>query len=412
MISGGQDQVGVLSEWRRHGVIMPACVLGMMLTAIHVYSIGVMIGPLEQEFGWSRAQISTGPLITSVLSLVLAPFAGRAIDRFGPRRIALIGVPAITIAFALFATAGPSIYSWLALYALFAFALVLVFPTVWTGAIALRFNKSRGFAMAVALSGTGVASAIVPMLAVRLIEEFGWRGAYMGFAAISFVVIFPLVYFTFARRDPDAGLVKPGAESAKALGDSVGYGSPRFIRLALAALVYSLSTTGIAINAVPILTGDEGFTLRDAAEIAGLVGIGSITGRLMGGVLLDLINGRIVATGCGFAAILAAATLLMTDQSVIAASLACFMLGLASGAEFDACAYLTTRYFPKRNFGALFSVIGALAGVGAGFSPMVCNAVFDATGSYDLVLYGVLPLFAIASALFLSLGKYPDSQPE
>jgi MFS family permease len=411
MSSDEHKQIGAVQEWRQHGIIMPACVLGMLLTAIHVYSIGVMIVPLEQEFGWSRAQISTGPLITSVLALILAPFAGRALDRYGPRRIALIGVPLFAIAISLFATAGPSIYSWLALYALFAIALVCVFPTVWTGAIAMRFDKSRGLAMAIALSGTGVASALVPILTLRLIEEFGWRGAYLGIGIISFVVIFPLIYFTFDRDRSIYGKMDRARAEAKASGTSVGYRSPRFVRLAIAAMVYSLSTTGIAVNAVPILA-QEGFTLRSAAEIAGLVGLGSISGRILGGILLDLINGRLVATGCGFAAILAAATLLMTDQSVLAASVACFLLGLASGAEFDACAYLTTRYFPRRNFGALFGVIGALASVGAGFSPMICNAVYDATGSYDLVLMGILPLFAISSLLFLSLGKYPDKQPE
>jgi MFS family permease len=411
MVSGEHKRIGAVQEWCQHGIIMPACVLGMLLTAIHVYSIGVMIVPLEQEFGWSRAQISAGPLITSVLALILAPFAGRALDRYGPRRIALIGVPLFSIAISLFATAGPSIYSWLALYALFAVALVCVFPTVWTGAIAMRFDKSRGLAMAIALSGTGVASALVPFLTLRLIEEFGWRGAYLGIGAISFIVIFPLIYFTFDRDRSIYGKMDRERAEAKASGTSVGYRSPRFIRLAIAAMVYSLSTTGIAVNAVPILA-QEGFTLRNAAEIAGLVGLGSIAGRILGGILLDLINGRIVATGCGFAAILAAGTLLMTDQSVLAASAACFLLGLASGAEFDACAYLTTRYFPRRNFGALFGVIGALASVGAGFSPMICNAVYDATGSYDLVLIGILPLFGISSLLFLSLGKYPDKQPE
>lgn len=411
MSLGEPKQMGAFQEWRQYGIIMPACVLGMLLTAIHVYSIGVMIVPLEQEFGWSRAQISAGPLTTSILALVLAPFAGRALDRFGPRRIALIGVPTFAVAISLFATAGPSIYSWLALYALFAVALVLVFPTVWTGAIAMRFDKSRGLAMAVALSGTGVASAIVPFWTLRLIEEFGWRGAYLGIGAISFIMVFPLIYFTFDRDRSHSGKMDLARAQAKALGTAVGYRSPRFIRLAIAALVYSLSTTGIAVNAVPILA-QEGFTLRNAAEIAGLVGLGSISGRILGGILLDLIDGRLVATGCGFAAILAAATLLMTDHSVLAASLACFLLGLASGAEFDACAYLTTRYFPRRNFGALFGVIGALASVGAGFSPMICNAVYDATGSYDPVLLGILPLFAISSLLFLSLGKYPDKQPE
>jgi MFS family permease len=394
------------NEWRQHGAIMPACLLGMMLLATHAYALGVMIGPLEKEFGWSRSQISAGPLVTSIVTLLLAPLAGRAMDRHGPRRIALIGVPAFAVAIALISTAGPSIVSWLALYALLALALLLVFPTVWTGAIAMRFEKNRGLAMAIALSGTGLTSALVPYLASRLLEEFGWRGAYIGLGVISFVVVFPLVALLFDRGDIHRRIVEKNAASSEA-GPTNLFRSPRYIRLATAALIYSIGATGLAINAVPVLA-EEGFTILEAAKIGGLIGIGTIIGRVVGGVLLDLLDGRLVATACGMAALLSAGILLATEQSVWGASIACFFLGLAAGAEYDACAYLTTRYFPRRIFGALFGVIGALAGVGAGVSPMIANGMYDLTGTYETALWAMIPLFTIASLLFLSLGKYPD----
>ena len=90
MTASDHKQVIAWQEWRKFGAIMPACVFGMVLVATHVYALGVMIGPLEREFGWSRAQISAGPLVTAIMALVLAPFAGRALDRHGPRKIALI----------------------------------------------------------------------------------------------------------------------------------------------------------------------------------------------------------------------------------------------------------------------------------------------------------------------------------
>ena len=133
-----------------------------------------------------------------------------------------------------------------------------------------------------------------------------------------------------------------------------------------------------------------------------------ITGRVLGGVLLDHIDGRFVAVGCGIAAMTMASILLWTDQSAAAASVACFLLGLAAGAEYDACAYLTTRHFPQRNFGALFGLIGALSGVGAGVAPMIANSIYDVTQTYQSVLLGIFPLFIIASILFLMMGPYPD----
>ncbi|MEZ5742282.1 MAG: MFS transporter [Sphingomonadaceae bacterium] len=402
-------QIVAWDEWRRYGINMPACVLGMMMVAMHGYSLGVMIGPLEAEFHWTRSQISAGPLITSIGTLLLAPVAGRALDRYGPRRIALIGVPAYCIAFALIATAGPSIWSWLALFALLAFALILIFPTVWTAAVAIRFAKNRGLALAIALSGTGITSAFVPYLASLLLEAHGWRGAYIGLALATFVIVFPLVIFTFDRDDTHRRLresMPVQEQEATALGL---YLAPRYLMLAGAMLIYTLGSTGLAINAVPILV-EEGFELVDAAKIVGLIGIGTIIGRIVGGFLLDRMDGRLVAVGCGMAGIACAVILLLTDQSPQAASLACLFLGLAAGAEYDACAYLCTRYFSRSHFGALFGLIGALAGLGAGVSPMIANAIYDVTGTYETVLWCIVPIFLVASVLFLALGPYPPEE--
>lgn len=408
MQTGNDSQLSALGEWRRYGSIIPACVLGMSLLAIHVYALGVLMEPLQQEFGWSRAEISAGPLVTALTTLSLASFAGRKLDSLGPRKIALFGVPAFAAALALLSITVNSLAVWLALYAIFAAASMLVFPTVWTGAVAMRFDKSRGLAMAVVLSGTGITSAIVPYLTAELLENFGWRGAYIGLGAISFVLVYPVVLLLFDRDDTHQLHLHLAALSPQEADGLSEFRSPRYFRLAAAALIYSVGATGLAVNAVPILM-DEGFSLGKAAGIVSLIGIGTIVGRAAGGALLDIFDGRLVATGCGLAAVLAAATLLMTDQSLIAASVACFLLGLAAGAEFDACAYLTTRYFPRHKFGALFGVISALCGVGAGFSPMIANAVYDYTGTYNLVLIGVIPLFAFASILFLSLGRYTEN---
>lgn len=400
-----------LQEWRRHGLVVLPSIFGMMLLAVHPYALGVMFEPLEQEFGWTRSQISAGPMVTSTVALLLSPFGGRAVDKYGPRIIALIGVPLYAAALALIAAAGPSIYSWLALYALLALALIFIFPTVWTAAVAERFWNNRGLALAITLSGTGIAAAVVPFIASRLIEAYGWRGAYVGMGTIAFVLIFPLVLMLFARDRPPASVVQEKQLHGEPQGKLGAYRSAKFWYLTIAALIYSIGATGLAINAVPILM-DEGFSLLVAAEIVGLIGVGVIVGRVVGGVLLDRIDGRYVAIGCAVSALISASVLLATAQSPVAASIACFLLGLAAGAEFDACAYLTTRHFARRSFGAVFGVISGLSGFGSGISPVIANSVYDLTGNYDAVLWGIMPLFLVSGLLFLALGRYPDEAAE
>lgn len=394
-------------EWRRYGLNLPACILGMMLVAVHPYALGVMIPPLEAEFGWSRSAISAGPLVTSMTALLLAAFAGRITDRVGPRKVALIGVPVFGLALAAISLAGPSIWSWLALYALLALALLCIYPSVWTAAIAVRFDRNRGIALALALSGTGLASAIVPYAAALLIESHGWRGAYIGLGAMSVIVVFPLVALWFAKDKVPPPARVDVLEARIPEGKLGEFRTPKFICMAAAFFLYSVAASGLGINAVPVLM-ENGFDLVDAAEVVGLIGIGTIIGRLVGGVLLDRIDGRFVAIGCGCFAIGSVAMLLLAGTSATTASIACVMLGLAAGAEYDAAAYLTTRHFSRRNFASLFAVLGGLAGFGSGIAPLIANLVYDMTQSYDLMLIGLFPMFAVASLLFLSLGRYPE----
>lgn len=408
MSSDDKKQILDFLEWRRYGGNLPPAVFGMTLVAVHAYALGVVIEPLEQEFGWSRAEISAGPLVTSLVTLLLAVFGGMLVDRFGPRKIALIGVPFYAAALALISIAGPGIASWLMLYALLGVALICIYPSVWTVAIAQRFQKNRGLALAVVLSGTGIASAIVPYLGANLIEAYGWRGAYIGMGALSFIFVFPLVLFLFAKETPPEHLAELKLAKARPAGTMAELVSPKFIRLAIGGVIYSLGATGLGINAVPVLM-DEGFSLIDAAEIAGLVGIGTIIGRIVGGMLLDWIDGRFVAMGCAIGALSAASIFLATEQSTLAAAIACLMLGLTAGAEYDACAYLTTRHFSPHHFAALFGLLGGLFGFTAGIAPFIANTVYEIFGNYDGILWAVIPMFAISSVMFLSLGRYPDT---
>ena len=411
MPQNARPQIVAIEEWRLFGSIMPACLLGMTLVAIHAYTLGVMFGPLEQEFGWSRSEIAAGPLLTSIGTLFLAPFGGRAVDHRGPRKIALIGVPFFAFSIALISIATANLWTWLALHALLAVALILVYPTVWTAAIAVRFDKNRGLALAVALSGTGLTSAIVPFVASRLLEAYGWRGTYIGLGILSFVIVYPLVFFLFdrneARSRADPHTEKDGIAGPRRRVPSE-FRSGKFLRLAAAALIYAICVTIVGINAVPILM-EDGFSLLAAAEIAGLIGIGTIFGRILGGVLLDRIDGRYVAVLSGTGALAAVAILLGFAHSTGAAAFACFFLGLAAGAEYDACAYLTTKHFDRRNYGALFGLIGGLSGFGAGIAPFAANAVYDLTGTYDPVLWALMPTLILACLLFLSLGRYPEA---
>jgi len=400
---------GALGEWRAHWKVILPCVAGVMLCSAHGHALGVMMRPLEAEFGWARAEISAGFLIIAVVAVIVSPLVGSAVDRVGARRIALAGTLVYCTTLAMLSLPTPDVRSWWGLWLMLSVGNMLILPVVWLAVLNGYFHRSRGLAMAVALSGTGLGAAIFPILTNSLVEAYGWRHAYVALAAICAVGVFPLTLLLFraAPRDVPAGSLAAGSGRAGAATARAQIASPRFIKLAAASVVFAVASCALTNNMVPVLIG-EGLDPARAAATAGLLGIGSITGRLVGGFLLDRFDGNRVAAFSVLLPIIPASILLGTDQSAGWAALACLLMGLSVGTEFDCCAYLAARHFGTRNFGALFGSITGLLLFGNGLAPLVANHVYDVTHSYDLVLAALIPLFVTTAALFLSLGPYPD----
>ena len=195
---------GAIAEWRGFWYLPVIAALGYATSVIHVYAIGPFIEPLQQAFGWSRAQISFGLTISSFVSAVFCIPVGIAVDRIGPRRIGLVGVVLMTGAFALLGTTTGSKANWALLWTVIAFATLGVQATVWTSAVNSRFEKSRGLALAITLSGASLSAALFPVLATWLIAAYGWRGGFTGLGAIWALLVFPFLLFFF-RGAQDQG---------------------------------------------------------------------------------------------------------------------------------------------------------------------------------------------------------------
>jgi predicted MFS family arabinose efflux permease len=373
---------------------------------VHGYSLGVMIPVIERAFGWPRAQISLGLTIISTIALVGAPLVGLAIDRFGPRRVALPGVLLFCFGLAMLSTAH-DLTSWLLLWVLLGVGNMLILPTVWTKAINHYFDANRGLALALALCGTGVAAAFVPALTNGLVEHFGWRHAYIGLGLIGAVITFPIVCLLF-RLPAEHGAPGRAAVPRQVQGVSArdGFAQARFLKLAAATLLFSITICALTTNLVPVLLA-RGMTPATAAGIAGLLGIGSITGRLAGGFLLDRFDAaRVAAVSVAMPIVTVALLLAFPDDRV--AALACLILGLAVGTEVDCCAYLAARHFGLKSFGTLFGTMNGLMLFGNGIAPVLANHVFDVTKSYNIVLWAQVPACLGTILLFLLLGPYPD----
>ena len=162
----------------------------------------------------------------------------------------------------------------------------------------------------------------------------------------------------------------------------------------------------MVVSLIPLL-GSFGASRAVAARIAATVGLSTVVGRLASGRMIDRIDPRYISALSMAVPGAAAALMLAASHNMAALTAAVSLLGLAVGAELEAAAYLTARYFGLRHFGFLFSIITSGLTIGTGVGPLIASLLFDRTGSYVLLLAGTVPLSAVSALLIVWMGPPP-----
>ena len=397
---------------QRWPLIMATCI-GIISSSfvLPYYSIGALVTPVTEEFGWSRSQFQTAILFSSGLGALTSPLVGWLNDRFGPRRIALPSMIGLSLGLLTASQLDGQLWMLFLAYGMMALLGAGTIPVTWTRAIATSFFKRRGLALGLALTGTGICASIAPHYTVWLTDHYGWRGAYIGLALVPIVLAWPTLYFLFkplgagspSTDEHQAAALSNTLQTGMTLGEAIrGY---RFWVLLVSILFAYQGFSGIGPNLFASLT-DDGFSRDQAASVQSVFGVSIIVGRVVVGYLVDRLWAPGVAAFC-LAIPALGATLLHGPQSFEVAALAAFLIGFAAGAELDLMAFLAARYFGLAHYAKIYSILYATLAVCSGTAPMVFASVYDATGSYDVGYSIASGLFLVAVVLILLLGRYP-----
>lgn len=405
------DQKPVEGEWRANWTVVAAAAAGVSLGAVSSASLGVMMEPVEQEFGWTRTQISLGISLVPLISMALATPAGLVIDRLGARRVGIFAATLMCAGIALMSAVGGSPWQWWGVWVLVGISAAAM-PTVWLAPVSSLFTTGRGLAVAITLCGSGISTSLVPIIANEFVEHYGWRSAYLGLAGVWTIVVLPLLLLFFRNAQARGGGKKAEVHAQPAadlpgLTARQGFASPTFYKLALAAFLSMSAGVALILNLVPVLRS-TGLTPATAAAIAGIIGVATITGRIIGGWLMDRMNAGVIAGVSSAGAAVLPLALLLFPGSTTAAAAAVGIYGLMGGAKVPAVVYLASRHFGARAFGVLYGAVNTMIGLGVGLGPLAANYVYDMTGSYIPVMWTAIPFLAVAALLYVSLGSYPD----
>lgn len=386
---------------------------------------GVLIVPLEDEFGWSRATISFAISVNLLLYGLIGPFAATLVDRIGLRRSILFSLLFLAIGISLttlMKTTWQLVLLWGVVVGCGTGILALVL-----GAIVVNrwFKEQRGLVLGVLTASTATGQLVFLPLLASLVERSGWRFAILMIAAVALLVM-PLIALLMRDRPADVGLRAFGdiaeiPEDAQPRANSnanpvtttlnalwQGMRSRDFWLLSGSFFICGASTNGlIGTHLIPACM-DHGIPEVTAAGLLAVMGIFDFFGTTASGWLSDRWNNRYLL--CWYYGLRGLSLIFLPfsfDFSIYGLSIFAVFYGLDWIATVPPTVRLTTATFGREKTGVMFGWIVAGHQLGAATAAFGAGALRTWLGSYlqAFILSGVLCL--VAALLVLQVGQHP-----
>jgi MFS family permease len=374
------------------------------IVGLALYGLPFFYDFMVKDFGWSRAQVTSGNAISKLVVGPLFGFvAGWFIDRFGPRRLMIAGI--LMAGIALFGLG--SIHSLAGFYVFYLFnALGYVCGGPLPNQVLLSrwFTRARGRAMGFAYLGIGLGGAVVPFLAVALSSRFGWQGALKALGALIVIAALPLALTV--RESPNDRIVTGRPAEPPAPAGHV-FRTPAFYLLLLGSMCSIAAVGGTNQHLKLYLSLDHGYGQGDAARVASLVLAASLVGRLAMGWLADRFTKKHVMLLI-YLLVAASIPLLFLTPTPTTIYLFAGVFGLGLGGEYMVIPLMAAELFGVRVLGRLMGVILTADGVAEALAPVLVGRLRDQSGSY-VSGFATLIGFAVAGALAVMLLPRADT---
>src|SRR5256886_13196672 len=361
------------------------------IVGLALYGLPFCYDFMVRDFGWSRAQVRLGNAISK---LIVGPlfgfFAGWLVDRFGPRGLMIPGILMAGIALV-----GLGMIRTLAGFYLFyvfnALGNVCGGPLPNQVLLSRWFTATRGRAMGVAYLGIGIGGALVPFLAVWLTRAAGWQGALQVLGPLIILVAVPMAWFV-----PESPASPTSPTSTTSTTFSI-VRSPAFYLLLVGSTCSIAAVGGTNQHLKLFLSLDHGYAQTAAAQVASLLLVSSLVGRLGMGWLADRIPKKYVVLLI-FLLVVSAIPLLLLTATPGAIYLFAVVFGIGLGGEYMVIPLMAAELFGVQVLGRVMGIVLAADGVGEAVAPWLVGRMRDSAGSYATGFAAVIG-FAIAGAI-------------
>ena len=369
------------------------------IVGIALYGLPFFYDFMVRDFGWSRTTVTSGNAISKLLIGPLFGFlAGWIVDRFGPRRLMMLGI--LLAGSALIGLGYISTLSGFYLFYVFnALGYVSGGPLPNQVLLSRWFTTTRGRAMGFAYLGIGVGGAAVPFLAVWLTGLFGWQGALRALGGLIILAALPMAFFI--KDNPNFRAAETNRTAAPPVGIGAILRKPSFYLLMVGSMASIAAVGGTNQHLKLFLSLDQGYAQIEAAKIASLVLASSLVGRLLMGWLADRYPKKFVMLLIYLIVASAIPLLYLTDTPGIIYLFA-VIFGIGLGGDYMIIPLMAAELFGVRVLGRVMGIVLTADGVAEATAPMLVGRMHDMTGSYATG-FAALIGFALLGAVAVML---------
>jgi MFS family permease len=387
-------------------VAVAATTAVLMATVGSEFVFGVVLKPLQEEFGWSRSALSLATTINMLGLCIYQPIAGKLCDRIGSRPLFIGGTAIVGLSLILISLATEL---W-QIYVIYGFVMAIGFAAVSSviaaPLVSRWFTKRRGTALSIATSGSAFGQLLIVPVAAWILSRNDWRAPYQVLAALLLLVMLPVAFLFI--REPRKSAFEAGVDSAggtQLATETFGIGLRQALNTqAFWMLSFGFWTCGFTMSFANVhfmaYADDMGMGEVRAANVIAITSIFSIGGSILLGFAADrksrphVLGFTYLLRGISFLLLLA----LPKDNLIFIYAL---VLGVSWTATTPLTAALSADMYGRANLGVIFGTMFTFMNLGFGIGSLLDGIIYDVAGGYNiaLIINGALGLLAAISVL-------------
>jgi len=407
----------VFYGWR---IVVAGGALQFLQSLLLNQSFGVYLAVLVEDRGWSKTAVAGAAALKSTEVAILGPVLGWAVDRFGSQGIARVGIVTFGIGFMLLSQID-TLAGFYAAFVVVALGASMFSNSIVGVAIIHWFEKRRARALSALQFGSAVGGLFVFLVAAS-IQAYGWRATAFGSGVIAILIGWPVARVIRSRPE-DHGETVDGVPPAprddtryakaplqRSLSAREALRTSAFWLMGFGHAFALLAVTAVNVHAVAHIKEGLGYSLSMATLVFTLVTVGQFGGVMLGWVIGDRFQKRLVAAAC---MLMHSAGLLMLTYATgpVILVVSALVHGIAWGLRGPFMQAMRADYFGRSSIGMIIGLSSLIMVIGQIGGPILAAVFADWTGNYRMG-FTILAVLAGLGSLFFLMAKPPQHVEE